>query len=139
MPATDLAEFVTPFLAQAVYRRAQAAQAFARQRPGHDGLKLWIRRGVRAARARDPRLLLMLDRGAEELRRLNDAQQSRFAQEGFARQEFTELSTWRNAYEVADQGEERKGASLEIFGHLLGAAYEAAYHGRHLPTDAFRI
>lgn len=66
-------------------------------------------RGMRAARARDPKLLYALERGAEILQQMSEEQTGRTRRDpstpyGF-RVEHTESSLWREAYKLADKGE----------------------------------
>lgn len=64
--------------------------------------------GMRAARARDPKLLRCLEKGAEILTAMQEEQvgrtrrtSSRYADTV----ELTEVALWRKAYEFADRGE----------------------------------
>ncbi len=148
---TELPDFVTPQLIEAVVQRAMFAQDFALNHPHHDGCKQWMKRGVRAAQDRNRWLMKLLDQGAEHLRRLNDAQQDRFASNDadpnrpehlhgvdLRKQDFTEFSQWRAAYETADTSG-RNGAQHAVFAWLYGAAYEACVRGRVATNSSFRF
>lgn len=140
MAKIELPDFMTTELVQAAYRRAQYAQDRARHHRDDRALKEWMIRGVRAARNRDARMLLFLEKGAEVIRILNDDQQARFAanEEGveFQRQDFTEFSIWRSAFELADKPD--PSAQHGIFGWIYGAALEACTYGRRRHDASFR-
>lgn len=78
--------------------------------------------GLRAARARDPKLLLALDKGAEVLDKTAENQQGRTRRssevEGL-KVVFTEATMWRNAYEMCDQGNQE---GMHPYAHIYGAA-----------------
>lgn len=65
--------------------------------------------GMRAARRRDPKLLLALEKGSEIIDRIAERQQGRTRRDASVslgeRTEFTEAQLWKKAYEFADKGE----------------------------------
>lgn len=77
--------------------------------------------GLRAARAKNPKLLLALERGAEIIDRVAERQQGRSRRDASLslgeRTEFTEAQLWKRAYEFAD-----KGDPLPQLGWIYGAA-----------------
>lgn len=96
----ELADWINAETVERAYSRAVVAQ---RQR-----IQSFANTGMRAARARDPRILLALEKGAEVLTRMQEAQVGR-TQRTSARYadtvELTEVALWRKAYEFADRGE----------------------------------
>lgn len=127
----ELEPFVTDKLVEHVYIRAQRAQAAHRTR-ATTFLTAFRERGMRLARARDPRLLKFLDLASERMWKLQEPQRSRFRQEGFdghARLtgDFTEFSTFKQALLLADQLHKEGDCSHEVFGWLYAAAAEAVY------------
>lgn len=96
----ELADWINPETVERAYSRAIVAQRVRNQ--------VFADTGMRAARARDPKLLLALERGAEILSRLQEEQvgRTRRSAERFADTvELTEVALWRKAYEFADKGE----------------------------------
>ena len=100
-------------------------------------------RGMRAARDRNPHLLKFLEKAAEVLRVVNDAQQDRF-EEGriqtvrdpngdvierfhaqFPKQDFSEYATVRQAFVAADSGD----PVLHVFAHIYAAACDQIMGG----------
>jgi hypothetical protein len=62
--------------------------------------------GLRAAKARNPKLLLALQRGSEVLRGMAEEQTGGSGFDvGGIRVQPTEYTLWKNAYETADKGE----------------------------------
>jgi hypothetical protein len=64
--------------------------------------------GMRAARARDPRMLLVLEKATEVLDRMQEEQvgRTRRTSSVFGETvELTEVALWRKAYEFCDKGE----------------------------------
>lgn len=64
--------------------------------------------GMRAARARDPRMLLVLEKATEILDRMQEEQVGRLRRTSSKfsdRVELTEVALWRKAYEFCDKGE----------------------------------
>jgi hypothetical protein len=86
-----------------------------------------VDRGLRLADGRNDKLLKFLERAAERLRQLNDAQQDRLEEGGFARTDYTEFATWRAAYRVADEGRARTDAQVEMFRWIYAACADALF------------
>ena len=82
-------------------------------------------RGMNAARDRNPRMLLFLEKAVEHMRRLNDEQQSRLTQEGYQRTKFTEFSTWEAAFLKSDQLGQDESLQFGVFAWVYAAIYEA--------------
>lgn len=87
-------------------------------------------KGMRAARAKDPRLLLALEHGTTILDNLADAQHGQTRRDPWTHEhrwnessdvELTEVALWRNAYESADRGE-----PMPELAWIYGAAAELA-------------
>ena len=96
----EVEQFVTRGSVEWAYRRAQEAQ---RRREQHIADI-----GMRAARARDPKLLLVLEKATEVLDRMQEEQVGRTRRTSSVlgeRVELTEVALWRKAYEFADKGE----------------------------------
>ena len=68
----------------------------------------FMQAGMRAARARDPKLLLALEKGAEVLDAMSDEQMGQTRRESSAtraqKAQHTEASLWREAYRLCDEG-----------------------------------
>lgn len=108
----ELAEWINPETVERAYARAIVAQRVGNQP--------FANTGMRAARARDAKILLALERGAEVLARMAEEQhgQTRRTSSRFADTvELTEPALWRKAYEFADKGE-----PLPQFEWIYGAA-----------------
>lgn len=115
MSSTEITEFVTPRAVESIYRRATEV---------HNNLSRYtsqIEQGMRAAKARDPRLLTVLEKGAALLDQLADEQYGRTRRDPSApfsmRVPITEAKFWQEAYRLADQGD-----PLPQAGHLYAAA-----------------
>lgn len=96
----ELAEWINPETVERAYARAVYAQRVGNQ--------AFANTGMRAARARDPKLLLALEKGAETLDQMQEHQHGRTRRSSstFAHTvELTEVALWRKAYEFADKGE----------------------------------
>jgi len=86
--------------------------------------------GLRMAVARDPRLLLFLEKGAEYLRARNDEQRSMIEQLGYVKaNEFSEFALWRTAYEKAVEPKQDVEAMHDIWGWVYAAVAEALMRG----------
>jgi hypothetical protein len=116
----ELPEWVTDKVIERTYRRVQELRAKGED---HRATRSLLVRGMNAARAQSPVLLLFLDKGAEVLRRFNDEQQSRFDQEGYRRVDYSEFSAWREAYLLCV--EPRDDVKYRVFGFIYAAAAEA--------------
>lgn len=96
----ELAEWINRETVERAYVRAILAQRIGNQS--------FANTGMRAARARDGKLLLALEKAAEVLAQMAEEQhgRTRRSAERFADTvELTEPALWRKAYEFADKGE----------------------------------
>jgi hypothetical protein len=111
MPAfTELPEWINETTVEDAYRRAIRAQQARRERLAAAGL--------RAAKARDSRLLKALEGGAEILRRMSERQLGAQGLDVAGRRvPATEYQLWRNAYTTADAG-----TPEENYAWIYGAA-----------------
>lgn len=127
MARIELPDFVTERTVERAYVRAKEMQDRHMQRQGRAYTEAWAARGVRAARARDGKLLRFLEYSVEVLAKLNDGQQSRLEQAGFRRQDFTEFSIWKGAYQKADELARDESCDPGVFRWVYGAAAEAVF------------
>ncbi len=117
----ELEEFIT-------LERVEYAHGLA-IRYQQEGRQSFADVGLRAARARDPKLLKALEKGAELIGKASEAQMG-FTRRGidvpFAHtKEHTESQLWREAYRMVDQG-----TPIANFQWIYGsAAYLAGYNG----------
>lgn len=97
----ELEDFVTPERVERCYRRMLELRA---KGEGDPKARTLLIKGMRMARAKHGAMLLFLDKGANILQKMNDAQQCRYSQDGadFHRSDFTEFATWREAFLLAD-------------------------------------
>lgn len=90
------------------YSRLEDAWRRAKEARASDSLA-YAELGMRAAKARDPRLMKALERGAEVMdaaRENQVGQYQRMTSTSFADKAVpTEVQMWRRAYEFADRGE----------------------------------
>jgi len=96
----EVADWINPTSVEHAYGRAVEAQ---RRRQQHVADA-----GMRAARARDAKLLLCLEKGAEVLDRMQEVQHGRTRRSASRLAdtvELTEVALWKRAYEFADKGE----------------------------------
>lgn len=108
----EVADWINPTSVEHAYGRAVEAQ---RRRQQHVADA-----GMRAARARDSKLLLCLERGAEVLSKMQEEQVGRTQRTSTRYSdtvELTEVALWRKAYEFADKGE-----PMRQFEWIYGAA-----------------
>jgi hypothetical protein len=109
----EIEEFVTPERVEYAYGLAQKYQALGRQSFADVG---W-----RAARARDPKLLLALEKGAEIVDKMTEQQFGRTMREpgqDFGKTKGTTVQNmWREAYRMCDEG-----TPLQNFEWVYGAA-----------------
>ena len=109
----EIEEFVTPKSVEWAHGRAQIAMTEHRQG--------FADAGWRAALARDPKLLKVLERGAEIVDKLSEEQmgRTRRADAGRTRMssEHTEAALWREAYRLCDEGN-----PIRNFEWIYGAA-----------------
>ena len=96
---TEVLDWVNRDTITRVWEQACSAQA--------RNLMGFAQKGMRAARARDPKLLLVLEQGAEVLRTWSDEREEERIRlrPDAPKIDATEFSMWRNAYESCDRGE----------------------------------
>ena len=123
----ELPDFVTERTVERAYARARDMQALYQKGRNRDFYSAWANRGVRAARARNPKLLRFLEYSVEVLHKLNEVNQSRLEQEGFAKSDFTEFSTWKAAYYKADELARDESCDPGVFRWIYGASAEAVF------------
>lgn len=117
--AIELPEWINNRTVERAYARAIEAQ-----RRHKDN---WAETGMRAARARDPRLMLVLERGSNIMTMLQEAQIGEYRRRGEASipfshtVELTEVQLWTKAFTFADKGE-----PLEQLKWIYGCAAELA-------------
>lgn len=124
----ELPDFVSGTLIERTYHRALYWQDRARGQKDTFAAKRWLTIGMNRARSRDPRMLLFLEKGAEHLRKLNDAQQERFTynERGtFQKQDFTEYASWREAFLKARDPQHDEETMYRVFGWIYAAVAEA--------------
>lgn len=92
------------------YREGKRAQALGSQR--------YTVVGRRAAKARDPKLLLALQKGAAVLQRMSEEQAGQHGFDiGGRHVEATEFQLWKNAYTAVDAGNaSAEGQYMHIWG-----------------------
>lgn len=123
MSATEIPDFVTPRVVEDIYRRSVEL----RRLQENERHRLF-RQTTRALKARDPRLLIILDKGSEIMARLAEEQYgrtNRTATDLPQRVPPTEARIWTEAYRLADEGGAiDPGASVEYspFHELYTAA-----------------
>lgn len=119
----ELPSFVDGRTIERIYGRAvalQNAHQFRRERRAHD-LRI---RGMNMARDRHPRMLLLLEKGADYLQARNDEQKSRITQEGYASSDFSEYSSWRLAYEKCLDPKQDEAFMFGTLGWVFAAVAE---------------
>ena len=111
----ELSEFITAKTVEKAYARA------VREHEARSDRLATV--GLRAARARDPKLLLVLDKAANVLDAMSESQMGRTRRstevEGL-KVEHTEVQLWKNAYKVCDKGLDTP--DLYPYCHVFGAA-----------------
>lgn len=127
MARIELPDFVNERTVERAYARAKQMQDSYMAGRGKAYAASWAERGVRAAKARDGKLLRFMEYAVEVLHKLNDGQQSRLTQSGFARQDYTEFSTWKGAMSKADELGRDASCDPAVFRWVYGAAAEAVY------------
>lgn len=109
----EIEQFITPVLVEMAHGKAIEAQARGKQS--------FADTGYRAALARDPKLLKALERGAEILDKLTDAQHGRTMRAPDAlhgeTKGTTESQLWRESYRLCDEGR-----PIRNFEWIYGAA-----------------
>lgn len=130
MSSTEVQDFLTPALIERLHGRTRLLlEMYEGKRPGKSRREVekLLAIGQNMARARSGSLLKVLDYGANELHRLNEAQKAAFrANEQDVdyenHKEYSEYSQWREAYNVVD--EQRSGVDLTIFRWIFAAIAE---------------
>ena len=109
----ELEQFITPVLVEIAHGKAIQAQSAGRQS--------FADTGYRAALARDPKLLKALERGADILDKMTDAQHGRTIRAPDAlhgeTKGTTEAQLWRESYRLCDEGN-----PIRNFEWIYGAA-----------------
>jgi hypothetical protein len=106
----EIPEWVNERTIEMAYREAQRAQESRQERVAAAGM--------RAAKARDPKLLKALEGGAETLRKMSERQLGVSGMDvGGIRVQATEYQLWRNAYTTVDSGQPH-----EAYAWIYGAA-----------------
>lgn len=120
----ELPEFMTGSIIERTYKRAMALQNLTER--DHYARRM-LEQGLRRARARDSRMLLFLEHGANYLQHRNDEQKSRFAQQGYENKnlEFSEFSQWRSALELLDAPRDHADVNFGVFRWVYAAIAEA--------------
>jgi hypothetical protein len=117
MSSIELPNAVTPDSVEWVYRRALSMQ--------RDGNLSYMEQGFRAAQARDPKLLAVLEKGSEVLCEMQEHQLGRTQRAVNAtvaeRADQTPFAIWRECYKLADEGR-----AIDNFAWLYAAAGEFA-------------
>ena len=113
----EIAEWINETTVERAFRRMNEAKRARRQN--------FASKGLRAARARDSRLLLALEGGSEVLLHMQERQQGRTMRDSGTeyshRVDLTEYALWREAFKQCDKGE-----PLVAFEWIYGAAAELA-------------
>lgn len=123
----ELPDFMTARLVEKTYQRAMELKQKERAPFWNGGAKARRHKdiGVRMAIDRHPKLLLFLDKAAEHLRAENEQQKERFEERGFAQTDFSEYSTFREAFIKADEPLRDEYALHNIFCWVYAAVAEA--------------
>ncbi len=103
-----------------IFQRMKQLRALG---PHHPTAARHLTNGINRARARDPRLLKLMEAGTEILRRENDAQTDRFDEHQLAGKEYSEYGQWREAY-VKVQDPHRDDVDLQVYRWLYAALAE---------------
>jgi len=119
----EIEEFITPARVEKSYQKAMEAQVASNSssRSIRERGQAFADTGMRAAKARDPKLLKALEQGAEILDRMTEQQYGRTmrapdAEHGHTKGT-TEANLWRESYRMCDQG-----TALENFCWIYGSA-----------------
>ena len=114
----EVSEFVTRQTVERAYRRAKQEQE-----KGNHG---YAKRGMNCARARDPKLLMVLEKAAEILVAVSNEQYGEYRQRRDIpyshKVEPTEVQMWKEAYKTCDNGD-----PCEPLMWIYGCATELAY------------
>ncbi len=128
----ELPEWLNARTIERTYRRALELQDHAREPWWNGGRRARKLReiGVRMALARDPKMMLFLDKAAEQMRGESDRQKSGVEQSGFAKVgEMSEAALFRTAFEKADEPRRDEEALHATWGWVYAAVAEALKRG----------
>jgi hypothetical protein len=113
----EIPEWINDGTVERAFRRMNTAR--------HSRQQNFADKGMRAARARDSRLLKALEGGAEVLQSIQERQVGRTIRDTATpyghRVDLTEYAMWREAYRMCDEG-----TPLRAFEWIYGAAAELA-------------
>lgn len=113
----EIPEWINESTVEDAFRRMDRARGLRRQQ--------FADKGLRAARARDSRLMKALEGGAEVLHTIQErqiGQRMRSSATPYGeRVDLTEYAMWREAYKMCDEG-----TPLSAFQWIYGAAAELA-------------
>jgi hypothetical protein len=116
----EIEEFFSPERIEWAYRMACRAQKDQRQR--------FADMAMRAAHARDPKLLKAMEKGAEIITRMDEEQRGRtrrMADNLSEQTETTETQLWRESYRLMDEGRPIRNfewlylAGMYLAGHVV--------------------
>lgn len=113
----ELPDFVTFALTDRTYQLVKQLRALG---PGHPKAARHLTNGLNRAGKRDPRMLLLLEKGADLLQKENDRQRDRFEAHGLATTEYAEYAQWREAY-IRVNDAHRREEDLQIYRWLFAA------------------
>ena len=117
----EINDWINQFTIEKAYRRANLMQADHSYRS-----KAFAERGMRAARARDPKLLMVLEKGTTILEQLAQEQLGEYKHRSDIPYSHsvdpTEVQLWREAYKTCDQGD-----PVINFQWIYGAAAQVAF------------
>jgi hypothetical protein len=121
MAKIEIPEWINPTTVEHAHR-----QAILVTKKGHEQRRKHLAEGgMRAARARDPKLMLVLEHATGVLNQMAEDQYGRTRRDPGTyrsqRVELTEFTMWREAYAAADRGE-----PVPHFALIYGAAAELA-------------
>lgn len=121
-------EFITPKTVEQAYQLAQIMQkqSYSGNEYERKQADAFAMRGMRCARARDHKLLLVLEKATEILLAISNDQFGQYRQRNDIpdshKVEPTEVQMWRESYRMCDQG-----TPLENFKWIYGCATKLAY------------
>ena len=123
-----ISESITPKSVEQAYKLAQIMQKQAHKGNQYEQkeAEAFAQRGMRGARARDPKLLIVLEKATEVLLAISNDQFGQYRQRNDIpeshRVEPTEVQMWRESYRMCDQN-----TPLENFRWIYGCAIKLAY------------
>jgi hypothetical protein len=121
-------EWVNPQNIERAYQLAQVMQkqAYKGNEYERKQAEAFAQRGMRGARARDKKLLVVMEKATEVLLAISNDQFGQYRQRNDIPEshkvEPTEVQMWREAYKMCDQG-----TPLENFKWIYGCAIKLAY------------